>query len=55
MAADGEELCRSEVEQPPSKEPFVGNLSKCIPLPPDRLGDVRRGDLQFDSCFEGGR
>lgn len=57
MATEGEELDRSEAERPPSsplKDPFVGNLSKCIPLPPNHLGDVRRGNLQFDSCFEGG-
>lgn len=36
------------------KEPFVGNVSKCIPLPPDCEDPKRKGLLQFDACFEGG-
>ena len=35
-------------------EPFAGNLSKYIPLPPGHIGPPSRGYLQFDACFEGG-
>lgn len=36
------------------KNPFVGNVSKYIPLPAEHGRAVKRGNLQFDSCFEGG-
>lgn len=36
------------------KNPFVGNVSKHIPLPAEHSRAVKRGNLQFDSCFEGG-
>lgn len=38
----------------PVKEPFVGNVSKCTPLPPNHSGTARKGHLQFDACFETG-
>ncbi len=58
----GEELarqpCTSEASPAqtasPLKEPFVGNVSKCVPLPPEHSGAVQRGQLQFDACFETG-
>ena len=36
------------------KEPFVGNVSKLVPLPVDHKGPPMRGHLLFDACFEGG-
>ena len=36
------------------KNPFVGNVSKHIPLPSEYKGSVKKGRLQFDACFEGG-
>lgn len=36
------------------KNPFVGNVSKFIPLPSGHKGDVKKGRLLFDACFEGG-
>ena len=35
-------------------EPFVGNITKCIPLPPDYTGPPKAGHLEFEACFEGG-
>ena len=43
-----------EPERASLKNPFVGNVSKLIPLPPEHRGGVRKGRLQFDACFEGG-
>ena len=37
------------------KTPFVGNVSQHVPLPPDHSGGAKKGRLQFDACFEGGR
>ena len=37
-----------------AKDPFVGNVSKLIPLPVDHKGPPMRGHLLFDACFEGG-
>lgn len=35
------------------EEPFAGNVSQRIPMPPD--GEPgKKGLLQFDACFEGG-
>lgn len=42
------------LDSSPLKDPFVGNVSKRIPLPPDCSGGVTKGHLQFDACFEGG-
>ena len=55
MACEGEGLPVTPESGPP-KDPFVGNVSRCIPLPPDHPtdGGIRRGNLQFDACFEGG-
>jgi hypothetical protein len=36
------------------KDPFVGNVSKLVPLPVDHKGPPMRGHLIFDACFEGG-
>ena len=36
------------------KDPFVGNVSKLVPLPVDHKGPPMRGHLLFDACFEGG-
>ena len=37
------------------KNPFVGNVSKLVPLPPDKRAEcAKRGRLQFDACFESG-
>ncbi len=38
----------------PTREPFVGNVSMCTPLPPYHSGPVRKGLLRFDACFETG-
>ena len=56
MACEGGEGLPVTPESGHPKDPFVGNVSKCIPLPPDHPtdGGVRRGKLQFDACFEGG-
>jgi hypothetical protein len=36
------------------KDPFIGNVSKLVPLPVDHKGPPMRGHLIFDACFEGG-
>lgn len=36
------------------KNPFVGNVSKVVPLPSEHRGGAKKGRLQFDACFEGG-
>lgn len=38
------------------KNPFVGNVSKFVPLPPSeqKAASVKKGRLQFDACFESG-
>lgn len=56
MACEGGEGLPVPPESGHPKDPFVGNVSKCIPLPPDHPtdGGVKRGELQFDACFEGG-
>ncbi|CAI8010138.1 Cytosolic carboxypeptidase 6, partial [Geodia barretti] len=37
------------------KNPFVGNVSKYVPLPPsEQRAGVKKGRLQFDACFESG-
>ena len=56
MAERGEDLDFRNGGQKPSplKEPFVGNVSKCFALPPDCSGGAKKGNLQFDACFEGG-
>lgn len=56
MACEGGEGLPVTPESGHPKDPFVGNVSRCIPLPPDHPtdGGVKRGKLQFDACFEGG-
>ena len=56
MATEGATSSSSGEGQAPSqlKNPFVGNVSKHIPLPAEHGRAVKRGNLQFDSCFEGG-
>ena len=62
MATSGEELespdqaSQEEKSRPPSalNEPFVGNVSKYTPLPPDYIGREKKGHLQYDACFECG-
>ena len=56
MACEGGEGLPATPESGHPKDPFVGNVSRCIPLPPDHPtdGGVKRGKLQFDACFEGG-
>lgn len=45
----------AELQDAKSKvTPFIGNLSKYIPLPSGHAGPPSRGYLQFDACFEGG-
>ena len=36
------------------KNPFVGNVSKFVSLPPSeqKAANVKKGRLQFDACFE---
>ena len=38
------------------KNPFVGNVSKFVPLPPSeqKVASVKKGRLQLDACFESG-
>ena len=36
------------------EEPFVGNVTECIPLPPDYKGRPKKGCLRFEARFEGG-
>ena len=52
----------SEEERPTSsasgvlKNPFVGNVSKFVPLlPSEQKAAVKKGRLQFDACFESGQ
>lgn len=60
-AADEEALVApTKLQQPPAEnaagaEPFVGNVSKCCPLPPEHTGPPKKGMLEFDACFEGGQ
>lgn len=37
-----------------STEQFVGNLCAHISLPTEHVGQVCKGNLIFDACFEGG-
>ena len=37
------------------RETFIGNVSKCIPLPEENSGPAKKGHLQFDAAFEGGK
>ena len=37
-----------------STEQFVGNLCAHISLPTGHVGQVCKGNLVFDACFEGG-
>lgn len=54
--AEGAGEVSPEASSSSLKEPFVGNVSKFIPLPAetDRGSSVKKGLLQFDACFEGG-
>ena len=64
-AEDKEQMAASTLFQPISKdtisldpgstEQFVGNLSAHVSLPAEHTGQVRRGNLIFDACFEGGK
>ena len=37
------------------KNAFVGNVSRHTPLPAEHRKSAKRGNLQFDACFEGGK
>lgn len=37
-----------------TSEQFVGNLCAYISLPAGHAGEIRKGNLMFDACFEGG-
>ena len=50
----GESLDTSSQAKVILKDPFVGNVSKLVPLPVDHKGPPMRGHLLFDACFEGG-
>ena len=54
MAERGEVIDTSSQAKVILKEPFVGNVSKLVPLPVDHKGPPMRGHLLFDACFEGG-
>ena len=43
-----------QVSESALKNPFVGNVSQFVPLPPEHSGPLKKGDLRFDACFEGG-
>ena len=51
---EGESLDTSSQAKVILKDPFVGNVSKLIPLPVDHKGPPMRGHLLFNACFEGG-
>ena len=51
---EGESLDTSSQAKVILKDPFVGNVSKLVPLPVDHKGPPMRGHLLFDACFEGG-
>ena len=37
------------------KNAFVGNVSRHTPLSAEHKKSTKRGNLQFDACFEGGK
>lgn len=51
---EGENLDSSGQDKVVLEDPFVGNVSKLVPLPVDHKGPPKKGYLIFDACFEGG-
>ena len=46
----------SPVTSPVPKEPFMGNVNWCTPLPPDIPSHpIVKGMLTFDAAYENGR
>ena len=41
--------------EPKCKDRFVGNVSNYAPLPEGFKKPIRRGNLVFNACFEGGK
>ena len=54
MAGKAESIDTSSQTKVILKDPFVGNVSKLVPLLVDHKGPPMRGHLLFDACFEGG-
>lgn len=56
MEAAKETEVSREASSSSLKEPFVGNVSRFTPLPPDADSEcsAEKGLLQFDACFEEG-